>query len=220
MISCCICRRLEQRSHTVWLVPSYTSALSHCLGRYSGIKGRTLCHDETVTDEVVDLVTGPAEELRASVERVLIVRVIALAVSARRHLQTEALGRGLIVSPGSEVEYIAGVRPDPLVGIVSPSAQPEPLVLHQNCNSTQQILQIQEPYRHLQRKNFTQPWNNNLCSSKCMYKYMSFRFTVHVLNNVVSPRSMLSMVLRYELKIHDIHELYKLLCPKSMRFIY
>lgn len=63
-----------------------TSALSHCLGRYSGITGRTTCRDETVTDEVVDLVTGSAEELRASVERVLIVRVLALAVSARRHL--------------------------------------------------------------------------------------------------------------------------------------
>lgn len=61
----------------------YTSALSHCLGRCSG---RTTCHDETVTYEVVDLVTGPAVELRAAVERVLVVRVLALAVSARRHL--------------------------------------------------------------------------------------------------------------------------------------
>lgn len=61
----------------------YTSALSHCLGRCSG---RTTCRDKAVTDEVVELVTRPAVELRATVERVLIVRVLALAVSARRHL--------------------------------------------------------------------------------------------------------------------------------------
>lgn len=64
----------------------YTSALSHCLGRCSGFTGRNTCRDEAVTDEVVDLVTGPAVKLRASVERVLIFRVLALAVSARRHL--------------------------------------------------------------------------------------------------------------------------------------
>lgn len=45
-----------------------------------------MCRDEIVTDEVIGLLTGLAVELRVSVERVLVFRVLALAVSARRHL--------------------------------------------------------------------------------------------------------------------------------------